>query len=227
MASILSLFFTKTNINGILGRGNMFLFSHNFLQKFLNFPPDWNSSDKRLIDIGAGDGTITLVFQLFFKHVTAVEASKVMEWRLAQHHFKILSVDKWPQSGPYDLICALNLLDRHYAPTQLLKNLHSLALSNGCFLLLSVVLPLNFYVEFNLNGRGTQQDLLLLPFSKTNKNSFEEHAEILVNEVLIPAGFEIVRWTKLPYFSEGDLARAYYKLDDAVFLLKAIKPDKI
>jgi len=55
----------------------MFLFSHNFLQKFLNFPPDWNSTDKRLIDIGAGDGTITLVLQRFFKHVTAVEASKV------------------------------------------------------------------------------------------------------------------------------------------------------
>lgn len=153
----------------------------------------------------------------------------VMEWRLTQHHFKTLSVDKWAQSGPYDLICALNLLDRHYAPSQLLQNLHSLALANDCFVLLSVVLPINFYVEFNLKEEK-KQDLLFLPFSRNKNNfkfnSFEKQAEILVNEVLIPAGFEIVRWTKLPYFSEGDLARAFYKLDDAVFLLKAIKLNK-
>ena len=134
-----------------------------------------------------------------------------MEWRLAQHRFKLLNVDKWAQSGTYDLICALNLLDRHYAPTQLLQNLHSLALANNCFVLLSVVLPLNFYVEFNLKERKNKQDLLL-PFSKIKSikyDSFEKQAEILVKEVLIPAGFELVRWAKLPYFSEGDLARVF------------------
>ncbi|KAF7634441.1 hypothetical protein Mgra_00006196 [Meloidogyne graminicola] len=195
MASLLSFFFTKTNINGILGRGSMFLFSRQFLQKFLNLPSDWSSTEKRLIDIGAGDGTITLILQHLFKDVTAVEASKIMEWH------------------------------RHYAPSNLLKNLHSLALENNCFVLLSVVLPLNIYVEFNFDEEKESNDLLFLPFSKNKnliKNSFEKHAEILIKDVLIPAGFEIVKWSKLPYFSEGDLSRAFYKLDDAIFLLKAV-----
>lgn len=63
--------------NSFILRGSMFLFSRQFLQKFLNLPSDWSSTEKRLIDIGAGDGTITLILQHFFKDVTAVEASKV------------------------------------------------------------------------------------------------------------------------------------------------------
>lgn len=38
-------------------------------------------------------------------------------------------------------------------------------------------------------------------------NTFEEQADSLVTDILEPAGFELVKWGKLPYLSEGDLRR--------------------
>jgi len=52
--------------------------------------------------------------------------------------------------------------------------------------------------------------------------TFEEQVSSLVRDVLIPVGFEVERFTKLPYLSEGDLYHSYYVLYDVVFVLKPI-----
>lgn len=72
-----------------------------------------------------------------------------MEWRLARRGYSVLPLNKWKNSGPYNLISALNLLDRHYNPIELLFDLHHLATESNCLVLISLVLPFKPYVEFN------------------------------------------------------------------------------
>uniref|UniRef100_A0A915PPK1 DREV methyltransferase n=1 Tax=Setaria digitata TaxID=48799 RepID=A0A915PPK1_9BILA len=224
VTSMLSIALTKTSINGILGRGGMHLFSLTQLRKFLDIPPEWVSYDKKLLDLGAGDGRITATMARLYGTVSVTEASKVMEWRLKQYGFTIVPMDTWHQSGTYHLVSALNLLDRHHSPTLLLDQLHSLTLRSNSLLLLAVVLPLHQYVEFHPTERTNQPDIHSYFFPDTkilvNGETFEEQAGSLVVDVLEPAGFELVKWSKLPYLSEGDFGGPVYHLDDAVFLLK-------
>uniref|UniRef100_A0A914GU01 Uncharacterized protein n=1 Tax=Globodera rostochiensis TaxID=31243 RepID=A0A914GU01_GLORO len=193
VASLLSVFLTKTSINGLLDRGRMFIFSHAHVRAFLALPDDWSPIGRRMLDIGAGDGEVTAKFVPFFGHVWVVEASKIMEWRLARRGFTVLPMDKWERSGPYELISALNLLDRH-----------------------------NF-VEFNdaSVSRGRSLPVSEIP---TKGSTFEAQVNTLIQNVLRPSGFAVIRWTKLPYLCEGDLSRAFYTLEDAVFLLNATIP---
>lgn len=75
-----------------------------------------------------------------------------MEWRLAQRGFNILPINKWKNTGPYDVITALNILDRHFNPIELLADLHILATESNSLIILSLVLPFKPYTEFNPNG---------------------------------------------------------------------------
>uniref|UniRef100_A0A0R3RPM1 Methyltransferase-like protein 9 n=1 Tax=Elaeophora elaphi TaxID=1147741 RepID=A0A0R3RPM1_9BILA len=239
ITSLLSMILTKTSINGVLGRGGMHLFSFSQLQEFLDISIGWTSYNKKLLDLGAGDGQITAVMARLYRIVSVTEASKVMEWRLKQHGFKVVPMDMWHQSGTYHLISALNLLDRHYNPSLLLAQLHLMTLRSESLLLLAVVLPLHQYVEFHPTSRTNRPGIICKIISQilakctfvacsTNikisikGRTFEEQASSLVADVLEPAGFELLKWGKLPYLSEGDFRRPFYHLDDAIFLLKPI-----
>ncbi|KAL3120612.1 hypothetical protein niasHT_007904 [Heterodera trifolii] len=235
--SLLSVFLAKTSINGLLHRGRMFIFSHSHLKVFLAIPDDWSPIGRQLLDIGAGDGAVTAKFASFFASICVVEASKVMEWRLARRGFTVLPMDKWQRSGPYSLITALNLLDRHHVnvfeskhsfiyhrfsdPKKLLNSLRELAIEHNCPILLSVVLPIRQFVEFDdkIVSAGRKLPASDIP---TKGTTFEAQVNSMIQNVLEPNGFEVIRWTKLPYLCEGDLSRAYYVLDDAVFLLNAM-----
>uniref|UniRef100_F1L8Y9 Methyltransferase-like protein 9 n=1 Tax=Ascaris suum TaxID=6253 RepID=F1L8Y9_ASCSU len=195
----------------------MFIFSTDQFREFMQIPSDWNEFDKYMLDLGAGDGRVTSVLAQFYKNVAVTEASKVMEWRLAQRGFRVLPLDKWTNiSGPLHLVSVLNLLDRHFDPVALLGDLYRLTSRTNALLLIAVVLPIRQYVEFHPTRKTTNAD------SKINVTgeTLEEQASSLVEQVFIPSGFELIRWGKLPYLCEGDQNRAYYKLDDAVFLLR-------
>ncbi|KAM3729088.1 Protein-L-histidine N-pros-methyltransferase [Dirofilaria immitis] len=218
VTSLLSMMLTKTSINGLLGRGGMHLFSLNQLEQFLDISTEWTSHDKKLLDLGAGDGQITAIMARLYRTVSVTEVSKVMEWRLKQRGFNVVPTDIWHQFGAYHLISALNLLDRHYNPSLLLAQLHSMTLRSESLLLLAVVLPLHQYVEFHPTSRTHRPDIKISIKGKT----FEEQASSLVTDVLEPAGFELLKWSKLPYLCEGDFRRPFYHLDDAVFLLRPV-----
>lgn len=51
--------------------------------------------------------------------------------------------------------------------------------------------------------------------------SAEEQIRTFVMDVLEPAGFEVLKFTKLPYLCEGDLYDDYFLLHDYVFVLKS------
>lgn len=50
--------------------------------------------------------------------------------------------------------------------------------------------------------------------------TLEEQLDSFVNNVIIPAGFDVISWSRVPYLCEGDLAQSFYWLDDVVFVLK-------
>ena len=106
-----------------------------------------------MIDLGAGDGTVTQRFKPFYSKIYATEASSLMIWRLEQKGFRVLPKDAWQQRGPFNLISALNLLDRFYDPFKLLADIHAVALRDDALVLIAIVLPLTQYVEFHPDGQ--------------------------------------------------------------------------
>jgi hypothetical protein len=50
--------------------------------------------------------------------------------------------------------------------------------------------------------------------------TFEEQSTSFVKDVFEPAGFELVKFSRVPYLCEGDLESSFYVLHDALFVLK-------
>ena len=211
---ILSFRLSKTSINGILGRGSMFLFSRHQLAAFLGLDDSWDSSGKAVLDLGAGDGAVTAVMQHFFPNVYVTEASQPMLWRLAERHFIPLSLQDWTECpARLHLISALNLLDRHPEPFTFLKQLRALSVRNHYApILLAAVFPWYQYSEFS--SSHVPKDRIVLA-----RGGFGEQVEQFVSDVLTPHGFRLLRWAKAPYLCEGDAYQSYYILYDALFLL--------
>ncbi|CAD5235130.1 unnamed protein product [Bursaphelenchus xylophilus] len=195
---------TKTTINGILDRGKMFVFSSEQLGAFLGANANWNREDKAVLDLGAGDGHVTQKFSPYFKKIYVTEASSIMEYRLKQKGFELLPKDDWTSKGPFNLISALNLLDRFFDPAKLLRDILSVAQRDNCLVIMAIVLPIRQYVEFHPDGtRKTQADTVI----NVTGRHYEEHLNTLITNVLRPNGFELVRWAKVPYLCEGDSKR--------------------
>jgi hypothetical protein len=115
------------------------------------------------------------------------------------------------------MISCLNLLDRCDKPLTLLKTIKQAIKPNG-YLLVALVLPLKPYVEYNRDNKPSEN----FPFTLDTK-PIEQIGE-LVDTVFTPIGFELVRFSKLPYLCEGNLSQSYYYLIDYLFVLKNIEP---
>lgn len=66
-----------------------------------------------------------------------------------------------------------------------------------------------------------------VPICQTNNRSdcacctsFERCVDWFVWNTLVPQGWDILRWTRVPYISAGDMHCPYYALDNAVFVLR-------
>merc|ERR1719499_2023932 len=90
---------------------------------------------------------------------------------------------------------------------------------------LTVVYPFHPFVE-----NGTQQRAPT-EYLKVDNCCWESEVIFLVNKVFKVTGFEVVRFSRVPYLSEGDFNNPIYSLDSAAFVLrkrdrsKAKKPD--
>ena len=60
---------------------------------------------------------------------------------------------------------------------------------------------------------------------QSNSISMANHgsnkAASFIKDVLLPIGFTLQSFTRVPYLCEGDLSRPFYSLDDAVFVARA------
>ncbi|VUZ45023.1 unnamed protein product [Hymenolepis diminuta] len=230
--SILTWFMTATSCNGLLNRGSMFVISSELFRKLIDVDQNWKA--ERLLDLGAGDGRVTMRMAPMFEEVYVTEISPVMRWRLRQANFTVLEIDDWDKTLPaiaskmkitqaderspkpqYDVVACLNLLDRCAEPLTLLRRMRAVLKPNTGRLVIALVLPLSQYVETTPNN----EPLELLEVSKSR--AWEVQFDDFVTNILDPAGLELVRWTRVPYLCEGDFVRSFYSLNDVVMVVKA------
>nr|CCD14943.1 unnamed protein product [Trypanosoma congolense IL3000] len=234
LVGLLRHFVSLTTANGIVGRGGMFVMSTIQAAQLLlgvsraaaevRLKQEAAPMFGRLLDIGAGDGGVTSRLQPLFQHVTVTECSMPMRWRLWRRGYEVLSYQDpfTMEDGSrryYDVISCLNVLDRTDAPLDLLTSMRDSLVSEG-LLLLAVVLPWCPFVEHGTEKRPPSQLLPMEGGECCKGASFEQSLERLVHNVLNPCGFQLQRWCKLPYFSEGNLKVEYAVLYDAVMVLK-------
>ncbi|KAM4631859.1 protein-L-histidine N-pros-methyltransferase [Discoglossus pictus] len=214
MSSVFSVFMSRTSINGLLGRGSMFVFSPEQFQRLLRIGPEWKSH--RLLDLGAGDGEVTRVMSPHFEEIYVTEMSQTMIWQLQKKKYRVLNIDEWQSTGfQYDVISCLNLLDRCHQPVTLLKEMRSVLEPTRGRVILALVLPFHPYVE---NGGKWEKPSEIM---EVNGKVWEEQVNSLA-EVFHEAGFVVESLTRLPYLCEGDMYNDYYVLDDAVFVLRPV-----
>jgi hypothetical protein len=188
-----------------------------------------------LLDIGAGDGGVTSRIAPFCRHTAATEASYPMQWRLWQRGYEVLSIEE-SEKRNYDVISFLNVLDRCDRPFTLLKQLRGRlnqpspmtgpptdvsGAARGGKLLIAVVLPWCPFVEDGTRKRPPTETLNMDGGRCADKAPFESCVEKLVMNVFRPAGYRVVRWTRVPYLCEGNTTHEYFVLDDAVFVLES------
>jgi len=170
---------------------------------------------ENLLDIGAGDGSTTDRMADSFKNVYVTEMSTTMKWTLQKKGYHILDVADWAsQDTKFDVITCLNVLDRCEKPITLLNEIKNSLKPDGTAVL-SFVIPFKPYVEFG-------QDKTHEPSESINISDehFEGEINKFVEKVLIPQGYDLIKWTRLPYLCEGDIQQAFYWLDDVVFVVK-------
>ncbi|EPY42435.1 DREV methyltransferase [Angomonas deanei] len=187
---------------------------------------------EKLLDIGAGDGGVTAKLEPLMgdvRNIFATEYSRTMRWRLGRRGYTVLGHEnpfekvnpttQQPERSSYDLIALLNVLDRIDTPLDILQNIHASLTPSG-YLLLAVVLPWCPFVEEGKRQVRPSQSLPMDGGKCCEGAKFEDSFSRLVENVLEPAGFELVRWTKLPYLCQGNLKLEYAVLHDAVMVLR-------
>lgn len=198
--------------NGLLGRGQMFVYSTRQFQTLLDLSPANPSPFTTLLDIGAGDGSVTKRMSSLFEKVYVTELSPTMQWRLSQYGYTVLDVDQWGDNK-FDVITCLNVLDRCEKPFTLLKQIRDHLNPSHGRLIISLVLPFRPYFEYS----STHHPDEFLPITGQHP---EEQINDLITHLFQPLGFHLRKFTRLPYLCEGDLARSYYILFDYLFVLE-------
>ncbi len=239
---------SRTDTNGILGRGQMFVCSHAHVRRLLR-ASGWGDAEFRaaaaggaLLDVGAGDGnvTATALAPLVGEggRVVCTEASGPMCKRLRERGYECLetldigtcaSLDAMrggaggggvsSSGGKFDFVCLMNVLDRASHPKKLLADMKDLLKPGTGRVLMAVVLPFCPFVE-----SGSKQ---LLQSERLNMDGgwcregahYEWSVDAMVTQVLEPAGFTVHAWAQLPYLCSGDRTTPYYVLYDAVFVM--------
>jgi SAM-dependent methyltransferase len=257
LASVLNIFFSVTDTNAILRRGQMFVLSDRAIRTLLggasgsdteagdrpgastalvrsphatphSLPPDTRGLPPlrlgRLLDVGAGDGGVTALLQPHFQEVHATEVSRPMARRLRErgytvHETPYLTEEAFPHSHSYDVVSILNVLDRCDHPGSMLSSARRLLKPDGR-LLLAVVLPFSEFVEEGTVRRRVHGPLPMRGARCGDGASFEASLSALVKRAIVPAGFELLSVSKVPYLCRGDMRRAYYVLTDAIIVCK-------
>lgn len=210
--SVMQWMYSQTDINGMLNRGSMFVFSKNQFTTMLKVPDDWKSDC--LLDLGAGDGKPTQVMETFFEKIYVTEMSPPMRKLLRGRGFEVMEIDKWQKKDAYDVISCLNLLDRCEEPLTILNDVHEALKSSGR-LVVALVLPFRPYVESRQDHKPTQQ----MDIVGANLETQVQAAVVAIEAV----GFKLESWARVPYLCEGDLSRPIYHLNDALMVFSKVK----
>lgn len=198
--------------NALCGMYPMYLGSTEQWQRLLG-----TGADRRLLDVGAGSGDVTVRLAPLFGAVQTTEVSLCMSWRLRRRGFSCARCDVARDhipAAPYDVITCLNVLDRCAYPLTLLERA-ARALKPDGQLCLALALP---YSPFVYDGPRSLDPLERL---SCTSEVWEDAVVELVNGTLEPLGFDVEVLSRLPYLSGGDRRSAIYELDDAILICRA------
>tara|TARA_B110000208_G_scaffold179351_1_gene228092 strand:- start:1745 stop:2734 length:990 start_codon:yes stop_codon:yes gene_type:complete len=219
-AACLRVCFSVTTANGAVGRGQMHVLSTAQLRTILlavrsTQPPSTKSSRRqRLLDVGAGDGTVTAQLAPLFDEVVTTEVSSSMARSLRARRWRCVQTADLAEllpseAGRYDVVTLLNLLDRCSQPRALLTAAKTLLAPDGV-LLIAVVLPFEPFVE---RGPCKLRPAERLPILARD---FEGAVAEIVRDVLAPAGLAARVVSRVPYLCKGDMTSKYYVISDAI-----------
>ncbi len=181
--------------------------------------PQWQAlvglgaGPRSLLDVGAGSGAVTARAASLFSEISVTESSSALRRKLRARGFRVLEHDlglsPLPLTERFDVVSALNVLDRTARPRALLTHLRR-ALKDQGLLVLAVPLPLSPHVHV---GPTTVDPDEPLP---ARRKLWEDGAASLVQEVVEPAGLRVTRLCRVPYLCQGDTHRPLYVLDDLI-----------
>uniref|UniRef100_A0A7S1M891 DREV methyltransferase n=1 Tax=Neobodo designis TaxID=312471 RepID=A0A7S1M891_NEODS len=175
----------------------------------------------RWCDIGAGDGGVTAKFAHMCDTVIATEASLPMRWRLLGRGFQV--TENIDAGAPYDAVSLFNVLDRCDKPWTLLRDMRRWVKPDGT-VVMAVVLPWCPFVEDGNKQKRPSEELPMQGGRCGERVPFEQCVQTLVDNVVKPAGFQVLRWTRVPYLCEGSASYQYYALDDVVLVMRPADP---
>ena len=198
----------------------MFVLSEKQTRTLLNLP-DNDKTYQNVADLGAGDGNVSIrvakALNLPRKKLKVTDVSPTMTYRLREKGFTVANVTHWFENEVFDAVFMLNLLDRCKKPYSMLKQAHQ-ALTDAAHgrLVISLVFPIKQSVEWR-KSRLPDEKLSI------NKNEpLEEQITKFVEKIMAPAGFELEKFSKVPYLSEGDINNPYYSLTNIAMVFKKV-----
>jgi len=206
----LRLLISDYDANALLNMYPMHLFGTAQVERLLD-----RERGGRLLDIGAGSGDVTASMIPLFDVVEAVETAWAARWRLRRrglicHAYDVAGVGI--EGEGYAVISLLNVLDRADRPATLLERCRA-KMTRDTRLLISVPLPYRPHVYVGGASRAPRERLPIVG------SRFSDALLRLVENTLIPGGFYLECFTRLPYLSGGDSAERITALDAAVLLL--------
>jgi len=221
--------YSLTDSLAMLNTGHMFVISTNQARMILDLQE--GKLLDNMLDIGSGDGEVSRFITPLCTRAILTESSKPMVDALISKGFEAIHCSSLGQesiqsTGPFSLITCFNVLDRCDKPLSLLREMHSLLKDDGV-LLITVVYPFHPFVENGIEQKVPTEYL------KVDNCCWESAVIFLVKKVFQVTGFELVRFARIPYLSEGDYNSPIYSLDSAVYVLRkknstkseSIKPD--
>lgn len=210
LVSLLARFESIYEVHGRLGAYPMRLLSAEQLALLIGSGPHG-----RWLDVGAGAGYVTSELAPAFSEVHCTETAAQLRRRLAARGFRVHDVDLSAASlsQRFDVVSCFNVLDRTARPLALLRGLAG-QLAPGGRVLLSMPLPPSPHVHV---PGGTVAPSERLP---ATPRGFEAAARVLTEALLLPRGFQVERFTRVPYLSRGDGGAPYYALDAALWVLR-------
>ena len=179
------------------------------------------------------DGNVTQNLSTLFRRVVTTEVSLPMCKRLRNRGWECIQTDlpsrKNINHETFDVVSLLNVLDRCDRPRTLLQRIRELLKPQGR-LLLAVVLPFCPFVESGVRKLQPRELLPLRgglcpcsqpPIASKRYPSFETCVSHMIQDVLVPAGYDVESVSRVPYLCKGGRYSApYYVLQDAIFVLK-------
>lgn len=162
-----------------------FLISTDLVKKII-----WkNWQFKKMLDIGAGDWSITDKFTPYLGEVDCSELAVSFQKILKKKWFRL--VHSYTENE-YDFVSLFNVLDRCTHPERLLKEALLSMKKNGK-IIISMPFPISLQSWWQSNIKNTNS------LNQSQKDSFEKSVSDFYENFLLSHNLKVVLFTRLPY----------------------------